>query len=779
MIFVLSHTHWDREWFATSKYTRRLLLELFENLINLIEREPSFEYILDGQTLILEDLESEDHSLFEKALNYIATGNIKVGPIYAQLDWRISIPQAIWKNFEIGVNDCRTFGNCLNAGWFMDNFGQISQIPQILNKFGIKYAFVWRGLRKTDTFFTWRSPDGSSVRTHGLIGGYRTLYNLSDTKSMAKERFHHEFRKLKRFGDIVVLMDGYDLDTHPENPKEFLDEEFSGSISDLLEAMSRIDNLSIVEGELISGKIASVFPGTLSTRTYLKLGADHLGKLLTTLEFVQNALGRPETDQMWRDYLKTLIHDNICGVGVDQIHGGMERTYLNLFEEIKQDLKKFLKNFDMKGEYVFSPSKFFGAFPWKDEILMVNSSGIGFWKLERHRYFEKDLKDFKPFEIVLEKELGDAYSSDCEKAPYEVKTKVVKTLQSDISQRYIFQRKIKSSYAEIEILETYDVTDKDVWLRAEVNPKGCCYKLYYSFNFSGEILAGMPFDIVKRPCQDTDLYPEEETLGGILLAAREVGKIEEFPFQEFLTDSEKALVVKGLRSYVCREGRILIPILRSVEWITKKVRGRSGDAGPKMYVPGARSERKINLQIVLTQYGSDTISRAIFMNWPKVLVRAFGKNSKDVFLAESGSFLPGISMRGKSIEKVRIQKIKSGKSGRSQIDLEVEDLPYGNDKSTPDRKILRDMEREVKEIEEVLKGIQDSLRDLSGIEKVRAEHRYWTLLRKKLEIELSILLNRERLGESIDIWKIVKDLNEVRRKKRTYDYILELWEAEF
>ena len=613
------------------------------------------------------------------------------------------------------------------------------------------------------------------MRAHGLIGGYRTLYNLLDTKPIAKKRFHHEVEKLGKFEDVVVLMDGYDLDTHPENPREFLDEEFSSSIDELLKVMSDMDDLSFVEGELISGKIASVFPGTLSTRSYLKLGADHVGKLLTTLEFVQSALGENETEDIWREYLKTLIHDNICGVGVDQIHEGMERVYSDIFEEIKSSLERSLRNFNMNGEYVFSPSKFSGAFPWEDDILSVESNGVGLWKVARHRYLEDDLDGFDPFEIILEKELGDAYSSDCEKVSFDVKTKLIKTLRSELSRRYVFLRRIKSEIAEVEIFETYDIIDGDIWLKAEINPKGCCYKLYYSFDFSNDVYAGMPFDVVKRPCQDTDLYPESETLGGVLLAAREVGKIEEFPFQEFLTDFKKALIVKGLRSYVCRGGKILIPLIRSVEWITRKVRGRSGDAGPKMYVPGARGERKIVVQMVLTQRTNDLISKALFINWPKVLVKASGKVDENIFLSEDNSFLPGLVLRERSIEKIKIPKMGIG---GSRIQLDIETLPYGEDRSVPDNGVLSNLKTQIGKLEENLKEIEKSMEKLSGIEKIRSEHRYWTLLREKLEMKLSVLLNEEKLGENVNILSVVKKLNEVRRKKRTYDYILELWEAE-
>src|SRR5215210_9263440 len=56
MIHVISHTHWDREWYLTYEQFRLRLVGLIDRLLDLMEQHPDFEYFhLDGQTIVLED----------------------------------------------------------------------------------------------------------------------------------------------------------------------------------------------------------------------------------------------------------------------------------------------------------------------------------------------------------------------------------------------------------------------------------------------------------------------------------------------------------------------------------------------------------------------------------------------------------------------------------------------------------------------------------------------------------------------------------------------------
>ena len=55
-VHIVSHTHWDREWYLTYEQFRLRLVGLVDRLLDLMERTTDYEYFhLDGQTIVLED----------------------------------------------------------------------------------------------------------------------------------------------------------------------------------------------------------------------------------------------------------------------------------------------------------------------------------------------------------------------------------------------------------------------------------------------------------------------------------------------------------------------------------------------------------------------------------------------------------------------------------------------------------------------------------------------------------------------------------------------------
>ena len=54
-IHVLTHTHWDRDWFLPAEFINEWLDDLFDNLFEILEGVPDYRFIMDGQTLFLED----------------------------------------------------------------------------------------------------------------------------------------------------------------------------------------------------------------------------------------------------------------------------------------------------------------------------------------------------------------------------------------------------------------------------------------------------------------------------------------------------------------------------------------------------------------------------------------------------------------------------------------------------------------------------------------------------------------------------------------------------
>ena len=55
-IYVVSHTHWDLEWYRSFQSFRLKLVHLVDGLLELLDKDPHFKtFMLDGQTIVLDD----------------------------------------------------------------------------------------------------------------------------------------------------------------------------------------------------------------------------------------------------------------------------------------------------------------------------------------------------------------------------------------------------------------------------------------------------------------------------------------------------------------------------------------------------------------------------------------------------------------------------------------------------------------------------------------------------------------------------------------------------
>ena len=55
-VHIISHSHWDREWYQSFEKHRMKLIELVDNILEKAENDPEFGgFFLDGQTIALDD----------------------------------------------------------------------------------------------------------------------------------------------------------------------------------------------------------------------------------------------------------------------------------------------------------------------------------------------------------------------------------------------------------------------------------------------------------------------------------------------------------------------------------------------------------------------------------------------------------------------------------------------------------------------------------------------------------------------------------------------------
>ncbi|RME81307.1 MAG: hypothetical protein D6775_13880, partial [Caldilineae bacterium] len=607
-VHIINHTHWDREWFLTHVYTNALIPGLIDRLEQLVADNPSFQYLLDGQTLVIEDLLQTEPEYRGRVEKLVGNGNLLVGPYYCQPDWQMTCGEALVRNLLYGLRDAASLGAANGVGWLVDTFGHISQTPQIHRLFGIEAVYVWRGVPLLQPYFHWRSPDGSRVLAINLFGGYRNLYGVTHVPDVAVQRLEGEARRLRPYYPTpdIPLFDGYDLEDNPEDPGRF----FRGQ-TELPSDLHLIDStparfagfaatlhdLPALTGELNSGKYGATFPGVYSARTYLKVMAHDCEHVLYRLAEPIAALaalrGRPypaERFERWsRALLQNSVHDCLCGVSIDLVHEKMEYTYRQVFdgllEELREGLAHLLGDF-ASGLYAVStnPFAYRGRLRAGGQLYTVETEGVGVWPVREGVEVvreEKPVADFRwqndhysaavgadgtvqlgPARLGalrLRREQGDTYSEEpgemlgwCR--PHQM------VLEQHSRHHAVLRLACEGEFGDIRVAATVRLTFDDSPLirwSIDLDSTGVDFRLEMIFETgqSGEILAGMPFDIVRRPVCDTDLLPRDlpPDLAAVLLGQREIGEVRTFPFHEFVAVADgrrtSAVLARGLHSY--------------------------------------------------------------------------------------------------------------------------------------------------------------------------------------------------------------------------------------
>ena len=352
---IISHTHWDREWYLNSKYTNEWLIPFFDNLFRMFEKEPKYIFVLDGQMAMVEDyfeeLDKHKYNVNEykrKIRKYVKQKRLFIGPYYLQPDWQLLSDESLVRNLTYGIQAAKELGGAMSVGWMLDNFGQISQTSQIHDQFKLKGLYVWRGVEMdpydVQSEFYWKSPDGTSVPAMYLLDSYRNVMRLAEYGDIMKERVYDEVNKLAPFATTshILLMNGYDQEMIPDDIQPYIadgkmdTDEFriiqSNPEKYIHDVMSEEPKLKTLEGALYSGRFISVFPGVMSARMYLKLQNDEqqkaLEKRVEPLSTLVWALGgeyeKTQIREAWKTLLKNHPHDSICGVSIDDVHIDME-----------------------------------------------------------------------------------------------------------------------------------------------------------------------------------------------------------------------------------------------------------------------------------------------------------------------------------------------------------------------------------------------------------------------------------------------------------------------
>ncbi|MBG8069909.1 alpha-mannosidase [Enterococcus faecium] len=361
-VYIISHSHWDREWYMAYKQHHMRLIELIDDLLELFEVDPSFNsFHLDGQTIILDDylqVRPEKRQAIQQAIN---EGKLRIGPFYILQDDFLISSESNVRNMLIGMEESRKWGTPVMLGYFPDTFGNMGQTPQLMKQAGISAAAFGRGVKpigfdnqvlEAENYSSqysemwWKGPDQTAIFGLLFANWYSNGNEIPVEKEAALAFWKQKLADAEQYASTnhLLMMNGVDHQPVQKDISKaihlanelFPDYEFIHSnFTDYLEAVQKDvpEDLGSVEGELTSQETDGWYTlaNTASARVYLKQWntkvqrqLENITEPLATMAYeVSGNYPHDQLDYAWKTLMQNHPHDSICGCSVDSVHREM------------------------------------------------------------------------------------------------------------------------------------------------------------------------------------------------------------------------------------------------------------------------------------------------------------------------------------------------------------------------------------------------------------------------------------------------------------------------
>ena len=181
-IHVVGHAHMDMNWLWTYSETMKMCNDNLRQAVAFMQEFPDYAMI-QSQASVFKFVEMVDPPLFELVKKYVREGRLELaGGMWTEGDTNLSSGEAIARSFLLGQRYFQqNFGQMARIGWLPDNFGHISQLPQLLQQAGCDYYYFHRCKPYKGTFW-WVGTDGSKVLSYS-----NDTYNGNITPELRNE----------------------------------------------------------------------------------------------------------------------------------------------------------------------------------------------------------------------------------------------------------------------------------------------------------------------------------------------------------------------------------------------------------------------------------------------------------------------------------------------------------------------------------------------------------------------------------------------------------------
>ncbi|MFW9806780.1 MAG: glycoside hydrolase family 38 C-terminal domain-containing protein, partial [Candidatus Thorarchaeota archaeon] len=371
----------DREWYLPFQRFRYMLVDLVDELLEILKKH-DYRFMLDGQTVVLEDYFEIREERKDELLEQIREGKITVGPWYLLPDLWLIGGESLLRNIEYSHElTAQHHIPQMKIGYLPDMFGHPCAIPQILSDLtDFKAVVLWRGVPPEimTTSFSWKSHPSSSasIPVIYLPEGYGNVSRFSTDYDQFKELVNVAITSLDRFSQVpaYLLMNGSDHLFPQAFVQDYVNkmknEGVDISLGTLMDFVKLLENETIesnytppiYSGEFRSPARAPLLQDTYSSRMWIKIWnqitEDLLVRKVEPLStYLWFSLNRPYPTSYlqtaWKWLLRNHPHDSICGCSVDRTHEEMKARFSwaeSIGESIVQNTVEEFDELEMKSK---------------------------------------------------------------------------------------------------------------------------------------------------------------------------------------------------------------------------------------------------------------------------------------------------------------------------------------------------------------------------------------------------------------------------------------------
>ena len=357
-VLVVSHTHWDREWYHSAGRFQHRLVALVDELLDDPPSEGT-SFLLDGQAIVLDDYLSIRPERRAELSALLREGRLEAGPWYVLADGLIPSGEALVRNLIAGRDVLRSLRADSPAVLYCpDAFGHPAALPDLAAGFGLSLIVAWRGYggRRWPAGDTarWRAPSrGEVVLYHLAPDGYELGSSLPTAPAEAITRWRklEEIMTPRAALGVTLLLNGADHHARQRDHRAAIGalaeaarpvtvtESSLRAFAEVVAAEAARRPLPVVEGELRdSYGYTWTLQGTLASRASQKRENARLERLLVRDVEPWIALAPHGGDERtrallrdgWRRLLEGQPHDTLCGTSVDVVAMALDARHADV-----------------------------------------------------------------------------------------------------------------------------------------------------------------------------------------------------------------------------------------------------------------------------------------------------------------------------------------------------------------------------------------------------------------------------------------------------------------